>query len=178
MAIRRIHRLRHDVELVTTRRIGLALKGLLRDFVHRHGTEALIPSRKEPTTIPVLRDILELPFPWSTDVTWFNFRVMLCTMMQTGFRKSEVCLPNGAVFGPDRLSRASLRWYINQELYAVLTPILAASLTVGDAAVIVPASSKADPFGLNFGPNPIYLPYDSSSPINAAVHLASNCGSM
>ena len=75
-------------------------------------------------------------------------------------------------FGPDRLSRASLRWYINQTLYAVLTPTLAASLTIGDAAVIVPATSKADPFGLNFGPHPIYLPYDASSPITAAVHLA------
>ncbi|MEM9972417.1 MAG: hypothetical protein AAF762_15165, partial [Pseudomonadota bacterium] len=81
MAVRRIHRLQRDVELVTTRLIGIALRGLLRDFVHRHGVEALLPSRKEPMTVPLLRAILALPFPWSTDVQLFNFRVMLCTMM-------------------------------------------------------------------------------------------------
>ena len=50
--------------------------------------------------------------------------------------------------------------------------LLRLSLLATHAAVIVPSSSKADPFGLNFGPHPIYLPFDSSSPFNAAVHLA------
>ena len=172
MAVRRVRRLQRDIELASTRLIGLALKGLLRDFVHHHGSDALLPSRKQPMTVPLLSSILALPLAWTSDAALFNFRVMLCTLLQTGFRKSEVALPNGESFGPGRLSRASLTWFVHGSYHTSLSPALAAALSPGDAAVIVPPPSKADPFGLKFSSTPIYLPYDRDHVCNAAAHLA------
>ncbi|MEM7746511.1 MAG: hypothetical protein AAF409_22715, partial [Pseudomonadota bacterium] len=97
---------------------------------------------------------------------------MLCTLLQTGFRKSEVALPDGESFRPGRLSRASLTWFVHGSYHAALSPALAASLSPGDAAVVVPPPSKADPFGLKFSSTPIYLPYDRDHVCNAAAHLA------
>ena len=45
-------------------------------------------------------------------------------------------------------------------------------LADGDLAIVRPPPSKADPFGLRWGPNPIWLPYSRHAPINAARELA------
>ena len=50
--------------------------------------------------------------------------------------------------------------------------MLYTALADGDMAIIRPPPSKADPFGLCWGPNPIWLPYRKHDPINAARELA------
>ena len=46
------------------------------------------------------------------------------------------------------------------------------SLRPGDCAVITPVPVKNGPFAEFFGNHPIWLPYDSADPFNAACWLA------
>ena len=45
------------------------------------------------------------------------------------------------------------------------------SIRDGDLAILIPPTSKADQFGLEWGPNPIYLRFDSAEAVNAAREL-------
>ncbi|MEM1044320.1 MAG: NADAR domain-containing protein [Bacteroidota bacterium] len=171
IAVRRVHRDHYDIEMVSTRRLGRVLKGLLRAFVREHGADALLPARKEPMTRELLSALLALPFD-DSDPAVLMFRAMLCVCFQAGFRKSEVAIPDDAVFGRERLCRSALRWYINGTFHPALTPELRRQLSRGDAAVLTPPPSKNDPFGVIFGGIPIYLPFDPSLPFSAARHLA------
>ncbi|MEM7516419.1 MAG: hypothetical protein AAF368_05810, partial [Planctomycetota bacterium] len=170
LAVRRVHRDLHNVEMVSTRKLGRVLKGLLRRFVQEHGADALLPDRKEPMLRRLLVDMLALPFD-DADPAAVAFRAMMCVCFQAGFRKS-VCIPDGAVFGRGRLCRSALRWFVGGAYHPVLTPDLRRALRPGDAAVLTPPPSKNDPFGVIFGGIPIYLPYDPNLAFSAARHLA------
>jgi len=123
LAVRRVHRDAHDIEMVSTRSLGRVLKGLLRTFVREHGPDALLPQRKEPMTREILSALLALPFS-PDDAAEFMFRAMMCVCFQAGFRKSEVCIPDDASFGRDRLRRSALRWFVGGTYHAELTPAL------------------------------------------------------
>ncbi|MEM7518548.1 MAG: hypothetical protein AAF368_16695, partial [Planctomycetota bacterium] len=161
----------YDVEMVSTRRLGRVLKGMLHAFVREHGASALLPERKTPMTREILCAMLARPFD-PNDPSALAFRAMMCVCFQAGFRKSEVCIPDDAVLGRDRLCRSALRWSVGGRLYAALTPDLHRRLQRGDAAVLVPPPSKNDPFSVLFGGVPIYLPFDPVQPFSAARHLA------
>jgi len=100
------------------------------------------------------------------------FRAMMCVCFQAGFRKSEVCIPDDASFGRDRLRRSALRWFVGGTYHAELTPALRGRLRRGDAALLTPPPAKNDPFGLNFGPQQIFLPYEPNLNFCAALWLA------
>ena len=65
-----------------------------------------------------------------------------------------------------------MTWTIGGREYPALTRQLARQLKAGDYAAITPASSKTDQFGFRWGNKPIWLPYSSTSAINAARALA------
>ena len=46
------------------------------------------------------------------------------------------------------------------------------AIAEGDFAILTPPPSKADQFGIWWGPKPIYLRFSPSAPINAARELA------
>ena len=92
-------------------------------------------------------------------------------MARTGMRADEVALRSGSEHTLKRLSRWHLRWRIGGVYVAEPTAEQLANLADGDFAVLIPPTSKADQFGLEWGPNPIYLRFDSAELVNAAREL-------
>ena len=73
------------------------------------------------------------------------------------------------------MSRGNLSWYLGNgtrtyQIYPFLPP--GYRLRDGDAAVIRPPPSKADPTAQIFGNQPVYLPYIEDDMCNAAWYLA------
>ena len=66
-------------------------------------------------------------------------------------------------------SRSSL---IRGEIVDCPTPEQLRNLGPGDAAILIPGCTKADPFAVMFGDKPIYLPFHPTDPCNAAARLA------
>ena len=69
------------------------------------------------------------------------------------------------------MSRWNLKWYLNGRIVDCPTPAQLQALKPGDAAIIIPSCSKADPFAVMFGDKPIYLPVDQNDICNAAWRL-------
>ena len=109
--------------------------------MREHGPDALLPQRKEPMTREILSALLALPFDPS-DTSAVMFGVIICVCFRAGFRKSEVCTPDDASFGRDRLCRSSLRWFIGGNYHAELTAALRPLLSRGDAALLTPPPAK------------------------------------
>ena len=70
------------------------------------------------------------------------------------------------------MSKWNLRWFINGEIVDCPTPEELRNFGPGDAAIIIPSCTKADPFAVMFGDKPIYLPFHPTDPCNAAARLA------
>ena len=191
--IRRVHTKRLGIETVPLTLAVRVVEGLLREYAHRHGPEALIPARKEPFSTAIIKRLLHLiataegarvghrvvrcgTLPWRSLATLIHF------MAQCGFRKAEVALAAGDEFGLMHLSLASVVWRIaaaspdgpdgKHTFIACPTPEQFALLAPGDYAAVRPPPSKADQLGIHWAADPIYLPYDAHEPINAARELA------
>ena len=95
-------------------------------------------------------------------------------MLSTAYSNCQPTLRAGAAHTLKRLSRWHLRWRI-----AAVSdePIFSPSLQQlgllrdGDFAILIPPTSKADQFGLEWGPSPIYLRYSTDESVNAAREL-------
>jgi len=180
-AIRRIHR-RHNIEMVSCSQLSAVLKGMTVNHMREHGSESLLPDRKQPFSPRFVRTLLatsdhegiklgQKKLDWASPL-FLSFGAMCAVAMSTGFRKAEVALPAGDVFDDRRLRRASLVWRINGVLTADPTPAQLRGLVVGrDVAILRPPRCKNDFDGTSFGNKPIYLPFDPSDTINAATWL-------
>ena len=153
---------------------------LLNRYRDEHGPEALQPHRKEPLSNQQVAALVSLrqgtPVGSTrvdySDLYWISLRAMYCTLAQTGFRKSEVCVPDGKPFGRRHLSRANLAWKIGGRFVRSPTPEQLRGLRAGDFAVLTVAPSKADQHGLHWGQAPVYLPFHGPAVIvNAARAL-------
>jgi hypothetical protein len=110
---------------------------------------------------------------WSSP-TFLSLSAMITLGQGTGFRKSEVALPDNTPFDDRRLRRSSLLWLIDGVLHADPPTSLLQNLTpLRDMAVIKPPRSKADQDGTIFGTLPIYQAYDPSDSANSAARLRS-----
>jgi integrase len=177
--VRRIHK-RHHINMVSSGQLSAVLRGITAAHIRENGSESLLPHRKEPIGPPLLRSILSTPNGTrlgSTVVDWSS-PLFLCLGAMfalgggTGFRKSEVSLPDGSTFDDRRLRRSSLLWLINGSLHASPSPALLSSMVpLRDMAVIKPPRSKADRDGTKFGSHPIYQLFDPSDCANAATWL-------
>jgi hypothetical protein len=87
-------------------------------------------------------------------------------------RADEVSLRDGRAWSKKRLSRWHLRWRIAGRMVFSPTAEQLSGLREGDMAILIPPASKADPWGLEWGPNPIYLRYAPSERVCAARELA------
>ena len=145
------------------------------------GPENCVPERAIPMThelickvltIPEGQDILKGGKAWHwTSVYGVSVRTVFHVLAQCGFRKAEVALGSGK-WGSDKLSFASLKWIIGGETVLAPTVDQLRFLRTGDYAIIMPGPSKADCFGMRWGNNPIWLPFDATAAINAANALA------
>ena len=92
-------------------------------------------------------------------------------LAQTGFRKADVALGTGD-WDSTKMSWASLKWLIDGKVVLAPTEAQLMSLVPGrDYAILMPGPSKADAFGMRWGNNPIWLPYDPTAAVNAAFAL-------
>ena len=177
--VRRVHR-RGGIFMVSTKELTMMMNGLTAAYVAEHGSESLLPQRKNPIGPDLTRRLLSTPtgtvlgsktLDWS-DALFLNLGAMFALGESTGFRKAEVALPNDAPFDDRRLRRSSVLWQIDGVIYADPSPDLLRSLVRGrDKALIKPPRSKADQHGVIWGAHPIWVAFDDTDVANAAWWL-------
>ena len=176
--VRRVHK-HSDIAMCPAPSVALMLRGLMDEYVHIHGAECLVPRRREPLTNEQTRAILTIPprtklgarvVDWNSPL-FINFAAFLTTLRQSGSRKADLLSVTPEEFDPASMSRWNLKWYINGEIVDCPTLAQLRALKPGDAAVIIPGCTKADPFSIMFGDKPIYLLFDASDVCNAAWRL-------
>ena len=150
--------------MVSTKELTMMINGLTAAYAAEHGSESLLPQRKNPIGPDLTRRLLSTPtgtvlgsktLDWS-DTLFLNLGAMFALGESTGFRKAEVALPNDAPFDDRRLRRSSVLWQIDGVIYADPSPDLLRSLVRGrDKALIKPPRSKADQHGVIWGVHPI-----------------------
>ena len=150
-------------------------------YAREIGPENCVPERAIPMshelicrilTIPDGHEILKGGRPWRWTTTYgLSVRTVFHVLSQCGFRKAEVALGAGK-WGSDKMSFASLKWIIGGETVLHPTVDQLRHLKRGDYAILMPGPSKADCFGMKWGNNPIWLPFDPEAAINAAGALA------
>ena len=178
-AVRRIHK-RNDIRMCDAPSVTLVLKGLLDDYVRLHGTETLIPQRREPLTNEQTERLLSpanegmkvgrRTINWRQPF-WISFAAFLTSLRHSGSRKADLLDVVASDFCLSSMTRRNLKWYINGRLMDIVTPAMLAAMTRADCAVIIPGRTKADPFSLFFGDKPIYLPFEPNDITNAAMWL-------
>jgi len=155
---------------------------LMLRYRDQWGPEALRAESKAPLTHKIICAILMVPdgepimphgrpWRWST-VYGRSVRTCFHFMAQSGSRKAEVATHPKAKWGLKDYSFWHLRWRIGGKDAPNPTAAQLLSLQEGDYAVVIPASSKADQFGMRWGNRPIWLPYHPSQAINAARAFA------
>jgi hypothetical protein len=182
--IRRLHkRMGHEmVDLGLATRLAAALAD---EYVLEHGPEALMAHRTEPLSNAMVEWLVNVPSGTklasgaivdSASLAATSLRACFATMARTGFRADEVTLRGGHEFTRKRLSRWHLRWRIGTGETArwVYSPTAGdmRGLQDGDFAVLIPPCSKADQFGIEWGPSPIWLRYSTAEAVNAARALS------
>ena len=146
----------------------------LKEYVERHGHDALMPHRKEPLTNEMIVGLLSLDGRKISqrmtvnrlEPKWAMIFALYATLAQTGMRKAEVALPAGKQFGRQHLSRASLAWRIGGVVVRSPSKEQLLGLKRGDRAILLVGPSKADQYGLVWGPSPICLPFDDERRID------------
>ena len=156
---------------------------MMLKYLKDNGVSHLLPHQKEPFTNKMIMDFLTCdgptrgvgrrarPWDWSgfEGVMWKGY---IHTAAQTGMRNEEFTAgPRG--FTKRDLSLANLAWYIKATgtIHKCLTPDELRSLGDGDYALLTPAPSKCDPFGMRWGAKPIWLPFSHTDWLCAARAL-------
>jgi hypothetical protein len=183
--VRSVHR-RAGIYMVSTRQLTSVMKGLTAAHIKEHGSESLLPDRKDPIGPDLCRQLLATDLTalvgtklsterrrWD-DPLFLSLGAMMALSESTGFRKSEVALPNGEEFDDRRLRRSSLLWEIDGRIFVDPSPAQLRSMVPGrDKAVIKPPRSKADQDGTIWGAHPIWIVLDETDTANAAARLQS-----
>ena len=177
LAVLRGVRAEHVARGITPPPLTLAAKRaheLMLRYVKEIGHENVVPERVIPMNHQLICALLAIPNdtpclskgrPWSwTTQAGRSVRTLIHVLAQTGFRKADVCRAE--------MSFASLKWLIDGKVVLAPTEAQLMSLVPGrDYAILMPGPSKADAFGMRWGNNPIWLPYDPTAAINAAFAL-------
>ena len=150
-------------------------------YVREIGHENVVPDRVIPMNHQLICALLAIPndtpclrngraWSWTT-IAGRSVRTLIHVLAQTGFRKADVALNSGA-WDSTHISFASLKWLIDGTIVLAPTEAQLMSLVPGrDYAILMPGPSKADCFGMRWGNNPIWLPFDPVAAINAAYAL-------
>ena len=178
-SVRRVHK-HMDIVMCPAPSVALVLKGLMDEYVHLHGAEILVPKRREPLTNEQTMKLLSIAtgtklgkhaVDWSSPL-FVNFAAFLTTLRHSGSRKADLLCVAPEDFDPSSMSKWNLKWFVDGEIVDCPTPEQLRNLGPGDAAIIIPGCTKADPFAVMFGDKPIYLPFHPTDPCNAAARLA------
>jgi len=178
-SVRRVHK-HMDIVMCPAPSVALVLKGLMDEYVHLHGAEILVPRRREPLTNQQTVMLLSIAagtklgkhtVDWSSPL-FVNFAAFLTALRHSGSRKADLLCVAPEDFDASSMSKWNLKWFIDGDIVDCPTPEQLRNLGPGDAAIIIPGCTKADPFAVMFGDKPIYLPFHPTDPCNAAARLA------
>jgi hypothetical protein len=166
--------------MVSTKQLTMIMNGITAAHIAEHGSESLLPQRKNPIGPDLARKLLSTPkgtklgskrLDWD-DTLFLNLGTMFALGVSTGFRKAEVALPSGFEFDDRRLRRCSVLWEIDGDIFADPSPEQLQGLVRGrDKAIIKPPRSKADQHGVIWGAHPIWIVFDDTDIANAASWL-------
>ena len=164
--VRNVHA-RRGITLAGAPVVSRVIKGLLKTYVRVHGTDALIPTRKEPITNRHCVAIYDIgrsaPARVGRHVVSWRlpryrcFKALLNGLRQTGSRKADLLPVTPAEFDLSHVTRSHARWLIHGEIVVDPTPAQLRSLRPGDRLLFKPGASKADQLALTFGDKDIVL---------------------
>jgi hypothetical protein len=155
--------------------VRAAVKGLVVDYIKRHGFRTLVPKRAAAFSAEEAHKLRGIPHgttigPWRlrpNSLATASWRCLNSTLFNTGMRSDEVCTASKkAGLTKKMLTRASLVFRIGASRSADPTPTQLASLTTGDGVYINVRPSKTDADGSFWCDKPIWLPFDTH-PSNA-----------
>ena len=166
------------------------MAGMLHHYVLTHGTDALMPHRKNPLTNLMILQMLQVPegacdapdakgrcalvVRWQSDF-WVGVSATISVLAETGMRKADVSKATKATpFKRGRLTLASVRWRVSGDTTAAPTVAQMARLgdDEGDGCWLVFGAMKNDAYGEHFGAKPAWLPYSATAARNACRALA------
>ena len=147
------------------------LHGLLRAYVNVYGVNALMPGRREPMTVSMLRTMQKVSrirlgtrFYDPHSPLGVAFRGMLAVGFRTGHRLAEfVAHPSGEVC---YLTRGSISYIISGVPCADPSAPQLRAMRPGDVILVAPPRSKTDQFG------EIHCPFPSAIPFSTDVNSA------
>jgi hypothetical protein len=156
LAVRRVFK-RNLLVLLDWKQVSMALKGLCKDFLSKHGPRSLIPKRAAPLTNELYLALAEHNQDFNISkqdrLCWGDrrgkaLRAALGVARASGMRKEELRL----------LMRGSVSFFISGVVHHRPSPAQLAALSRNDFLVIVPPPSTADQLGVIWGSLPIYIP--------------------
>ena len=155
------------------------LKGMLTQFVADYGP--IRPDQSLPLPTPVINALLSIPsgtLLGSYTLNWTSgegkhLRAMLETGLQSGIRLDEATVGRSHKWDKRKMSRRSLSWRINGQIFASPSPAQLSNLSEAtrDGAILLPACSKCDQFGNKHGDKIMFFPFQSSHSYNACTAL-------
>ena len=167
--------------MVDTSLVQLEARKLFYEAKERYG-DIFVTRRKEPFLHSEIRKLLDAPDGLelgarSRRLQWRSrfgrsLRAAICVSAQTGFRKAEwTRAAAGVAF--TGLSRRH-RWFLLRgTIYYNDAPAhLLRDPRPGDCVILQPPCSKPDPFDVEWGDKPIYLPYQPGEPLSAFAAIA------
>jgi hypothetical protein len=180
LGIRRMHKDK-GYPMIAMPMVNSVFRGMMarvRDEYADSHPDLLLPKRKEPFDRAVIEGISNVrsgsvryagqPLIWESPVGK-SLWALFCTLLVTGFRKSEVARRSGTDAHPIAM-RGNLTFRVRGQYLDAPSPAQLASMQVGDCVLIRPPPSKADQFGTVWGASPIYLAW-GCEPRNAARAL-------
>ena len=164
--VKRYARVNYLIEMVDLSKVVLASKGLLREYVAKHGVASLVPDRKLPLDKEMLDGMFACPdgaTRGTLKVEWGSYywqALRACFQMQSesGERKAEVAKASlDTPFEKGRLTFDSLRFKINGKVWVNPTAAQLDAMADGDGILLAHGVLKNDPTGAFFGATPTFL---------------------
>lgn len=163
------------------------MAGMLHHYVITHGTDSLMPHRKNPLTNEMIQAMLDVPdgtrsvgkgprmrVDWQSDF-WLGVCATISTLAETGMRKADVSKATATTpFKRGRLTLASVRWQIGGMRTAAPTreQLDALGGDDEDGCWLVYGAMKNDAYGEHFGAKPAWLPFRAGAKRNACRSIA------
>ena len=173
----RYHR-RASIRFVDLSFVTSACKGIIRLLVKAHGPEVVAVRRKEPLQPWMLERWLALPhgtrigpYVVGNNLPWLGVRVFITLEATSGFRKDDIALNPGVVFGMSDLSLRFVHYRFAGVFYETPTLELLLAADIYTYVLITPPPSKADFDGSRWGASPICSRWHPTAPINLAREL-------
>jgi hypothetical protein len=107
----------------------------------------------------------------TVDVQLAIVAAFLTTFRHSGSRKTDLLDHTATDVNAASRTRRNVKWRIRGVTYDSPSVVALRHLRKGDCAVLLPGSTKNDPFALHFGDRPTYLPFLPDDPTNAAFRL-------